>query len=89
MRKIAEEVKLPVAAKKDSVGICFIGKRNFKDFIGKKWFFSCVWINKVEYLPVRKGEFFDIETNKPIAAHGGAHLFTIGECPYIGGLKAK
>ena len=35
VRKIAEENNLPIADKKDSVGICFIGERNLKDFLNK------------------------------------------------------
>ena len=35
VRKIAKDIDLSVSNKKDSVGICFIGERNLKDFLGR------------------------------------------------------
>ncbi len=43
MREIAEEAGLATATKKDSTGICFIGERNFKEFLS-------------QYLPAQPGE---------------------------------
>ena len=35
VREIAKKINLPVSSKKDSVGICFVGERNLKDFLGR------------------------------------------------------
>ncbi len=46
LRRIAREAGLPTHAKKDSTGICFIGERDFREFLGR-------------YLPARPGEIRD------------------------------
>lgn len=75
VRKIASEIGLDrVSSKKGSVGICFIGKRKFSDFID-------------QYLPRKYGEIVDVESGKVIGAHRGIHHFTIGQrlnCIQIG-----
>ena len=43
VRQIAREAGLPVSEKKDSTGVCFIGERNFKQFLST-------------YLPARPGD---------------------------------
>ena len=35
VRKIADDINLSVSKKKDSVGICFVGEKNLKDFLGR------------------------------------------------------
>jgi tRNA-specific 2-thiouridylase len=35
VRRIAHEANLHIASKKDSVGICFVGERNYSTFLGK------------------------------------------------------
>jgi tRNA-specific 2-thiouridylase len=65
VRKIAQEAKLPTARKKDSTGICFIGKRNFKEFTGK-------------YLGYSPGPFETLD-GKIIGAHDGIAFYTIGQ----------
>ncbi len=76
VRKIAKELNLEVADKKDSTGVCFIGERNFKEFLKN-------------YLPAKKGNIVDIETKKVIAKHDGVLFYTIGQRKGlgIGGLK--
>ena len=51
VRKIADELKLTTAKKKDSTGICFIGERNFKRFLEN-------------YLPNKEGDIINIETKQ-------------------------
>ncbi len=66
VRKIAEEYDLVTANKKDSTGICFIGERNFKNFLKN-------------YLPNQPGDIIDIETQKVVGKHIGLMYYTIGQ----------
>lgn len=66
VRKIAEEIGLSTARKKDSTGICFIGERNFKEFLKN-------------YLPNQKGDIVNIDTNEKIGEHIGLMYYTIGQ----------
>ncbi|NQX83492.1 MAG: tRNA 2-thiouridine(34) synthase MnmA [Mycoplasmataceae bacterium] len=66
VRKIAIESKIPVANKKDSTGICFIGKRNFPEFISN-------------YLKEKEGKIIDEETGEVIGKHKGVLFYTIGQ----------
>lgn len=65
VRKKAEEFGLLVAKKKDSQGLCFVGKFNFKEFLKK-------------YFPARKGEVLN-NKGEIIGVHDGAILYTLGE----------
>lgn len=75
VRRIAEQLDLITAKKKDSTGICFIGERRFSDFLK-------------QYLPAQPG---DIETTdgEVIGRHHGLMYHTIGQRQGlgIGGLK--
>ena len=75
VRKIAKEAKLPTALKKDSTGICFIGERQFNEFLKN-------------YLPAQPGDIITLEGER-IAAHQGLMHYTIGQRKGlgIGGLK--
>lgn len=66
VREIANEYGLITATKKDSTGICFIGERNFKNFLKN-------------YLPNIPGDIVDIETNEVIGKHTGLMYYTIGQ----------
>jgi len=72
---MAREAGLPTAAKKDSTGICFIGERDFREFLGR-------------YLPARGGE---IRTpgGQVVGEHPGVFYFTLGqrEGLNIGGVR--
>ena len=78
VRKIAEEYDLVTAKKKDSTGICFIGERNFSNFLKN-------------YLPNKPGDIVDIRTNKKIGEHIGLMHYTIGQRRGldIGGTKER
>lgn len=66
VRSIAKKYNLDTWNKKDSTGICFIGERNFKKFLGN-------------YINNNVGDIVDIKTNKVIGKHNGIHLYTIGQ----------
>ena len=67
IRRIASELNLEsVATKKDSTGICFIGERNFRQFLSN-------------YLPSKDGDIVDVNTGKVIARHVGVLYYTIGQ----------
>ncbi|MBO5712915.1 MAG: tRNA 2-thiouridine(34) synthase MnmA [Clostridia bacterium] len=65
VRKIAEENGLATAGKKDSTGICFIGERNFRQFL-------------MNYIPATPG---DIKTydGRVLGKHVGLMYYTIGQ----------
>jgi len=65
VRKLAEKYKLPNAAKKDSQGLCFIGKVDVKEFLS-------------HYVESENGRVLDAN-GKVIGHHPGALFFTIGE----------
>ncbi len=65
VRKLAKKFKLPNADKKDSQGLCFIGKVDLKDFLA-------------HYIKAEKGNVID-ENGEIIGSHPGALFFTIGE----------
>ncbi len=65
VRKIASELGLVTAEKKDSTGICFIGERNFRQFLKN-------------YLPAKKGKIKDLQGNV-VGEHDGVMYYTIGQ----------
>ena len=71
VREIAEKLQLSIAKKKDSTGICFIGERNFKDFLSN-------------YLPAKKGDIIDIETKAVVGKHNGVLYYTLGQRKGLG-----
>ncbi|MEG2283786.1 MAG: tRNA 2-thiouridine(34) synthase MnmA, partial [Bacilli bacterium] len=78
VRKIANKYQLVTANKKDSTGICFIGERNFKNFLKN-------------YLPNLPGNVVDITTNNILGQHIGLMYYTVGQRRGldIGGTKDK
>jgi tRNA-uridine 2-sulfurtransferase len=77
VRRIADEIKLPNAQKKDSTGICFIGERPFREFLNR-------------YLAKEPGPIKD-EKGRTIGQHVGLSFYTLGQRQGlgIGGVKEK
>ena len=65
VRDIAEKYSLATAEKKDSTGICFIGERNFKNFL-------------MQYLPAKQGDVVDVH-GKKVGRHDGLMYYTLGQ----------
>jgi tRNA-specific 2-thiouridylase len=70
VRRIAEEAGIPVHAKKDSTGICFIGERPFREFLNR-------------YLPKKPGPMRTPE-GRVVGEHVGLAFYTIGQRKGIG-----
>jgi tRNA-specific 2-thiouridylase len=77
VRRIAEEIGLPNAKKKDSTGICFIGERPFREFLNR-------------YISKEPGPIKD-PSGRTIGKHVGLSFYTLGQRQGlgIGGIKAK
>ena len=77
VRRIAEQIGLPNAKKKDSTGICFIGERPFRDFLNR-------------YISKEPGPIKD-PAGRTIGQHVGLSFYTLGQRQGlgIGGIKAK
>ena len=66
VREIAARAALPSATRKDSQGICFLGKINYNDFIRR-------------YLGEREGKIVELETGRVLGTHKGYWFHTIGQ----------
>ncbi|PIJ51965.1 tRNA 2-thiouridine(34) synthase MnmA [Erwinia sp. OLTSP20] len=75
VRQLAEAQQLVTAKKKDSTGICFIGERKFRDFLGR-------------YLPAQPGTIVTVDGDE-VGEHQGLMYHTLGQRKGlgIGGLK--
>jgi tRNA-uridine 2-sulfurtransferase len=65
VRKLAKKFGLPTAEKKDSQGLCFIGKIDMKDFLS-------------HYIPQKEGDVLNTK-GEVVGTHDGAMFFTIGQ----------
>ena len=70
VRTIAANAQLRTHAKKDSTGICFIGERQFRTFLGG-------------YLPAQPGEIRDVN-GRVLGQHQGAVYYTLGQREGLG-----
>ena len=77
VRRIAAEIGLPNARKKDSTGICFIGERPFREFLNR-------------YIAKEPGPILD-ERGRKLGQHMGLSFYTLGQRQGlgIGGVKEK
>jgi tRNA-uridine 2-sulfurtransferase len=65
VRELAAQFDLATSTKKDSTGICFIGERNFKNFLS-------------QYIQTTKGDFVDLH-GRVLGQHDGSCFYTIGQ----------
>lgn len=70
VRRLAADIGLPNAAKKDSTGICFIGERPFREFLGR-------WLARTP------GPIVD-ERGRTLGEHVGLSFYTVGQRKGIG-----
>ena len=65
VRELARKYGIPVAEKKDSTGICFIGERNFRNFLSN-------------YIPMKEGDIVT-QDGKVVGRHQGVYFYTLGQ----------
>ena len=71
VRKIADEQHLAPAHRKDSQGICFLGKINYADYVK-------------QYCGEQEGDVIDIHTNRVLGKHKGYWFYTVGQRKGLG-----
>lgn len=77
VRRIARAAGLPVHAKKDSTGICFVGERDFREFLAR-------------YLPMQTGRIRSVD-GLDLGPHAGVFFYTLGqrEGLNVGGVRGR
>lgn len=70
VREIAKKAGLKTASKKDSTGVCFIGERNFREFLSN-------------YLPAKSGKIMSLD-GKEVGKHYGLMNYTLGQRKGLG-----
>lgn len=71
VRRIARELNMPNAGRRDSQGICFLGKINYNDFLRR-------------HLGERPGSIVELETGRVLGSHHGYWFHTIGQRKGLG-----
>lgn len=67
VKQLARDFNLPVADRKESMGICFVGQKgDFRGFLSN-------------YLQGQAGRIVDLESRKEVGTHGGLWNYTVGE----------
>jgi len=73
VKQIAAQAGFPeIASKKESMGICFVGKKSAPGKRGFQEFIS-------EYIPENPGDFVDVDTGDVVGQHCGLHHWTLGQ----------
>ncbi|KAG5639861.1 hypothetical protein DXG03_002777, partial [Asterophora parasitica] len=77
VRRIAKEAALPTAERRESMGVCFVGKKaKFGEFISS-------------YIPQNPGPIIDLLTGKTVAQHSGLWTYTIGQGAKVSGMRER
>ena len=76
VRELAKKAALPTAEKRDSYGICFVGKRDFNQFIDG-------------YLPRKPGNFVRFDDGQCLGPHDSLSFYTIGQGARISGASER
>ena len=66
VKALAEQIGLAVAHKPESMGVCFVGEANMRDFLA-------------EFIETKPGEIRELETDEILGHHDGAIFYTIGQ----------
>lgn len=66
VKALAEKVGLAVAHKPESMGVCFVGEANMRDFLS-------------EFIETKPGEIRELETDEKLGTHDGAIFYTLGQ----------
>lgn len=66
VKALAEQIGLAVAHKPESMGVCFVGEANMRDFLA-------------EFIETKPGEIRELETDELLGYHDGAIFYTIGQ----------
>ena len=66
VKALAEKLGLSVAHKKESMGVCFVGEANMRDFLS-------------EFIETKPGEIRELETDEIVGTHDGAIFYTLGQ----------
>ena len=76
--RLAEDFQLPsqVLARKESMGVCFVGKRSFPQFLS-------------QYLTEQPGQVIAATSHDVLGMHSGAFKYTIGQNPRLGSMPTK
>ena len=66
VKALAAKIGLSVAHKAESMGVCFVGEANMKDFLA-------------EFIETKPGKIVELETGAEIGVHDGAIFYTLGQ----------